>query len=301
MVSKAIIEFARSVEENYENAKYWEFEKLLGAGGFGVAILAREREYIGAYRKRIAIKLAQPAGVRSLQKEIEWLKILNGGKHIVEMLAYCDDLIAAANEADKRNKLMETIESAFVNFGKLSTVPPMTAFDTLAGVKGPALALEYIEGGDLLNFIRPGDGLDEHYVGQTLKLIDFGAAFDYLVPRNGPQDNLYDAAQIIVNLFDTLPMRKVVVRWENIDTRAGAILPIGGQDPMSYIDMELRHLIARCMDTSPYRRPPLEEVLRITTQAVFTRKPASFPEPRLETNHAIRRWWQQILYDASDE
>ncbi|KAF2971817.1 hypothetical protein GQX73_g1711 [Xylaria multiplex] len=364
----AVLDFAKSVEENYENAKYWEFEKLLGAGGYGVAILAREKEYIGAHRKRIAIKLAQPAGVRALQKEIEWLKRLNGAKHIVEMRAYCDDLIAASKEAEKRDKLTETIENAFANFGKLETVPPITAFDTLAGVKGPALGLEYIEGGDLLHFIYlklrpkeerppnrvlwslffcfvratigmaypigapigtpailetipddgrparhmvhgdlalrnvmigPGDDLDEHYAGQTLKLIDFGLAFDYLIPRNAPQDNIYDCAEMIVNLFDTHPMRKVIVRWENIDTRAGAIIPMDGEeDPLPKVDLELRRLIARCMDTSPYRRPPLEEVLRITTHAVLTRKPDSFPEPRRETDSAIREWWQQFMYNA---
>ncbi|GAW12380.1 hypothetical protein ANO14919_017460 [Xylariales sp. No.14919] len=367
MVRQAAIDLARSVEQNYAQSKYWEFERFLGAGSYGVAVLVRERKDTSKPRTRMAVKLAQAAGVRELQKEIMWLKTLNGAKHIVKILAYCDDLVAASKEAAKQSAASGVLRA--VRRSNTAPVPIMTAFDTLVGMKGPALAIEYIEGSDLLHFIRdgllrkgerppnkvlwslflclvratigmaypigaaigeppiletipddarperaivhgdvaprnvmiqPGDELGEHKIGQSLKLIDFGAAFEFLTPNGGPQGNLYDAAEIIINLFGNLPMRKVVVTWESYDTRAGIILPQNGEDPFPEVDLELRSLLARCMYTSPYRRPPLDEVFEIANNAVTTKNEGAFPNPERETPDAIRAFWQKFFFDLPE-
>ncbi len=75
MPPRAVTEFARSMENNFETSKYWEFERILGLGSFGVTILLKEREHAVEHRKRIALKLAQVGGVKQLENEIKWLRV----------------------------------------------------------------------------------------------------------------------------------------------------------------------------------------------------------------------------------
>jgi hypothetical protein len=69
------------VKNNFETSRYWEYEKTLGNGSYGVAVLLRERESVGAnsgmpnHRRRMAVKLALPLGVRELAAELKWLKV----------------------------------------------------------------------------------------------------------------------------------------------------------------------------------------------------------------------------------
>ncbi|KAI0910688.1 kinase-like protein [Ustulina deusta] len=367
MPPRAVTEFARSMENNFETSKYWEFERILGLGSFGVTVLLKEREHAVEHRKRIALKLAQVGGIKQLENEIKWLRRLHGAKHIVKMLASCDDLVAAAREHGRGDRLTAFIDSTLWIFGKLRRVPPITAFDTLAGVKGPALALEYLEHGDLLRFkeeldrlnahppnrilwslflcliractgmaypvgrpletasiletmpsdgrewkymihgdIAPrnimlgyADGLNEHFTSPALKMIDFGAATQFPTPGIALESNIHGVASIIANLIDHGPMRRETVDWENHTTLAGAILPSPhGHDPYPSVDLELRGLVARCMYTGPSKRPSLEEVLAITSNAVLTKTAVSFPDPTQETNGAIRAFWQRLIFDA---
>lgn len=60
-------------------SKYWEYEKFLGNGAFGVTVLLREKAYLVARQKRIALKLARKGGVPwaadQLRREIGRLKV----------------------------------------------------------------------------------------------------------------------------------------------------------------------------------------------------------------------------------
>ncbi|TGJ85771.1 hypothetical protein E0Z10_g2974 [Xylaria hypoxylon] len=323
----------------------------------------RERELLVNGEEAIGkgIKLANPT---LTYRPAGGLYKLHGAKHIIQILASCPDLVAAANDPERRNRFSTLLDNTISRFGILSRVPPITAFDTLVGVQGPALALEYLDGGDLLHFIResigerppnrvlwslflclvracigmaypierpigapliletipndgrreldlvhsdiaprnvmigPEDGLEEHGTGQSLKLIDFGAAFEFGGATGGSANNIENIAEIMANVLDFLPMEKQVITWEGYETRAGVILPKYGFDPCPMIDMELRTLIARCMSVNPSRRPTLEEALEQATNAVSTKTPNSFPDPEMETDRAIREYWQEVTYDA---
>ncbi|KAI1425844.1 kinase-like protein [Xylaria sp. FL1777] len=353
MRTRATIELANRIKNNFETSKYWEFEETLGAGSFGIAVLLKERKHAVEHVKRIAVKLAQSPGVKQLQNEIEWLKKLHGGMHIVKMLASCDDLVAAANEPEERNRLTEFIDRTLETFSKIRQIPPITAFDTLVGMKGPALAIEYLENGDFLHFkqalhrakIRPPnrvlrslflcliracigmaypigrtlgtpsiletiptdgrhptnmihgdiaprnimlgslDNLDEHSASVALKMIDFGSAVEYQGIGYAVASNIRDVA--------------MVVPWEGSDTQATVILPTpDGRDPYPSVDLELRDLIARCMYSDPYKRPSLEQLLEIASNAVQTKTPQSFPNPEQESDAAVRAFWKRFAYDA---
>ncbi|KAI0966408.1 kinase-like domain-containing protein [Xylaria arbuscula] len=132
---------AQEIEVLFETSSYWEYEKLLGYGGFGVAILLRQKGESEADKQRMALKVALPPAAEDLRTEIEWLKKLHGSKHIVQILASCD----RPSRLDWDKNLQVTEEQP---------LPPQTAFGSLAQLEGPVVALEYIENGDLLTFFR---------------------------------------------------------------------------------------------------------------------------------------------------
>ncbi|KAI1314232.1 hypothetical protein F5Y03DRAFT_402459 [Xylaria venustula] len=127
---------AQEIQTHFETSSYWEYEKLLGYGGFGLAILLRQKGE-GPHRHRMALKVALPPAAEDLRTEIEWLK------HIVRVLASCDR--PSRLDWDNNKKLQVTEQQP---------LPPQTAFGSLAQLEGPVLALEYIENGDLLTLFR---------------------------------------------------------------------------------------------------------------------------------------------------
>ncbi|KAI1821835.1 kinase-like protein [Xylaria intraflava] len=141
-----------NAKKYFEAAEYWEFEKCLGRGSFGMAVLLREKKRFVQRSRRMAVKVALARGREQLENEIKWLKVLRGGKHIVKMLASCRNL-ATSNEATERmERYMELLEVTIPQHSKLQRLPPSSAFVGLAGMQGPAMALEYIEGRSLLDF-----------------------------------------------------------------------------------------------------------------------------------------------------
>jgi hypothetical protein len=69
--------FAKQVRDHFACSRYWEYEKKLGSGAFGVAVLLKEKGTLGPLlpRRRMALKLAQQLGERELLNEIRWLKV----------------------------------------------------------------------------------------------------------------------------------------------------------------------------------------------------------------------------------
>ncbi|KAI1422057.1 hypothetical protein F5Y12DRAFT_800187 [Xylaria sp. FL1777] len=139
----------------FETSSYWEYEKTLGHGGYGLAILLRQKAEFGPHRHRIALKVAFPNVANELRNEIKWLKHLHGSKHIVRILASCDK--PSRQDWDKEPQIQEQ-----------QPVPPQTAFNSLAQLEGPVVALEYIENGDLLTFFRRMTVDDVHMPNRML-------------------------------------------------------------------------------------------------------------------------------------
>ncbi|KAI1305725.1 kinase-like protein [Xylaria venustula] len=356
------------MQNNFQTSKYWEFERVLGAGTFGLAVLLKEKDHAVNNVKRMTLKLAQSFGAEQLENEIHWLKRLHGAKHIVKMLASCDDLVSHVKETEKWNALTQDIDLAIERSGDIENIPPITAFDTLNGMWGPALAIEYLENGDLWAFVqqldqqgtippnrvlwsfflclvracigmaspigssldqpsiletiptdgRPPfqlnhgdialrnimlgslDGLDEHKASPPIKLIDFGSATEDSRRGESPvSTNIRAIAQIIGDIIELDTMRERLVKCRGKRTYAGILLPDpSGYDPYPMVDRELRDLLARCMYENWQDRPRLQELLYITSRAVLTKTPESFPDPAKETDAAIRQFWQRFIYDA---
>ncbi|KAI0443891.1 kinase-like protein [Xylaria telfairii] len=135
------------------HSKYWEYEKFLGNGAYGVTVLLREKAYLVARQKRIALKLSMRgrAAASLLKREIELLKQLRGAKHIVRMLASCENVRELRKSQLRKQKI--SLTRVFARFGPLVRIPPITVFDALDTVLDvPAAALEYLDKGDLLSF-----------------------------------------------------------------------------------------------------------------------------------------------------
>ncbi|KAI0515060.1 kinase-like domain-containing protein [Xylaria bambusicola] len=139
----------------FATSKYWEFEKPLGHGGYGVAILLRQKAEFGPHTQRIALKVALHREADELRNEIKWLKQVHGSKHIVRIVASCEK--PSQPDWDTEPQIQEH-----------QPLPPQTAFNCLAQLEGPVLALEYIENGSLLDFFWRMQDEDVHMSNRML-------------------------------------------------------------------------------------------------------------------------------------
>ncbi|KAI8634188.1 kinase-like protein [Xylariaceae sp. FL1651] len=150
------ITLAKLIKGYFETSDYWEYEKTLGNGSYGLAILLKQKGDLGERglrigQQRMAVKIALESAAQELRAEIRWLKRLNGAKHIVRILASCDDVAEASK--DRRASSKRLARRVQARFMRLLRVPPRTAFDSLAALQGPVLALEYLENGDMVDLL----------------------------------------------------------------------------------------------------------------------------------------------------
>ncbi|KAI3323471.1 hypothetical protein HD806DRAFT_544217 [Xylariaceae sp. AK1471] len=150
-------ELANEIQHAFSRSKIWEYEKLLGNGGYGVTVLLRDKDPLRLHnRRRVVLKRSlfpHLLGVNlmnsELVKEIDSLKMLRGNSHHAQMLAYCEDVAQLAANANRSrfrsraSRIFARVRSAFRN-------PPATALRALSHLGGPAILLEYLENGTLL-------------------------------------------------------------------------------------------------------------------------------------------------------
>ncbi|TRX94052.1 hypothetical protein FHL15_005130 [Xylaria flabelliformis] len=327
-MSQQVSLLARKIQDYLVTSSHWEYEKLLGNGAFGLAVLLRQKGENGPHRHRMAVKFALGSAADELRSEISWLK------------------------PDQE------VSSGFID---------QTAFRSLAGIQGPVLALEYIENGDLLSLFRRmfkddvhlpnrmlwslylcmiracigmaypigrpigspsiletipidgtppqgithndvaprnimlgiGDRLDEHHLGNVFKLIDFGKARTLPDPDMGPQKNLRAISVLIaffINMADI--NQREVVAYKGFGTRAGQLLPQFWGDPYPWLDPDLAGLIAECLYIDQENCPTLEEALERASDAVLNKTAASFSEPEEETDYAINQFVQTYILNC---
>ncbi|KAI1746027.1 kinase-like protein [Xylaria scruposa] len=148
---RAVRDFSDEVKGRFESASYWEYERFLGNGTYGMTVLLREKDQLAAADpKRIALKLAKRgnrAGTLQLRNELKFLKILRGAMHIVNMVASCDDL-NSVNGGDVASRSV---------FGPLQAL-----------MQGPAVALEYLDQGDLVTLKIDIDNFQQRMPNRVL-------------------------------------------------------------------------------------------------------------------------------------
>ncbi|KAI0869900.1 hypothetical protein GGS24DRAFT_505295 [Hypoxylon argillaceum] len=133
--------FFTHLSQNYEN-EYWGFEKRLGFGAFGFTALLKRKGSSAHPIQRMAVKFALGTSklrTNTLKNEIETLKEVNGASHLVSILASCSDIVKAAASRQSGDPDMQ--------------IPGSEVFEGLAGIVGPAVALEYLEYGDMMGII----------------------------------------------------------------------------------------------------------------------------------------------------
>ncbi|KAI1127798.1 hypothetical protein F5Y10DRAFT_265816 [Nemania abortiva] len=148
------------VENSFLKSRFWELEKALGHGSYGVVLLIRDRfRGLPLKRRRVVLKvpIGDERGHRDLIHEIRILRIFRRCSHIGQMLANSED-VADANRPKRSFKsiMSETLQ---ILRGRLR--PPVdTVFDALrqSRIKGPAMLLEYLENGSLLALYMKAQG-----------------------------------------------------------------------------------------------------------------------------------------------
>ncbi|KAI8953354.1 hypothetical protein F4801DRAFT_588277 [Xylaria longipes] len=158
-MSQQALLLANEIRGYFETSSYWEYERLLGNGTFGLAVLLRQKAEYGPHRHRMAVKVALASSAAELQSEIMWLK------HIVQILASCDNLVRPDQGPFQR--LHQHVPPVMLT-GSSSGFIERTAFDSLAGIQGPVLALEYLENGDMLSLFKRMFNDDVHLSNRML-------------------------------------------------------------------------------------------------------------------------------------
>ncbi|KAI1326271.1 hypothetical protein F5Y16DRAFT_232717 [Xylariaceae sp. FL0255] len=122
---------------------YWEFERNLYNGENNQIVLLRLKrspetgQHVqGSKRRRMAVKLAKREREFLLSIEMNIMRGMNGARHIVEVVALCNDLVQAV----KTRRSKRNVEFPYA--------PPL-AFEGFVGLGGPAMAMEFLEHGSL--------------------------------------------------------------------------------------------------------------------------------------------------------
>ncbi|KAF2963423.1 hypothetical protein GQX73_g10149 [Xylaria multiplex] len=138
----------------------------------------------------------------------------------------------------------------------------------------------------------------EHSIIPPVKLIDFGLAEEH--ERSVP-DNLLGIATNVLWLIigGYVPLGAPYAIHKGKPTMGGVLLPnpVTGEDPLPWLDRDLRNIILECMARREEDRPSLEKVLNIAKEAVGQRG-AEFYGPQ-ESDGAIQYFIQTYVYDAN--
>ncbi|KAI2601812.1 kinase-like domain-containing protein [Hypoxylon sp. NC1633] len=184
----------------------FNFERVIGCGAFGLVFSVIEK-IPGNRTRRLAVKRSLvPQEEDDLRNEIQWLQRLRGAEHIVRMLAYRDDpeprvLPRNARTASQRRR--------------------RALQDSLAGLVGPVVVLEYLENGNLAQVFNgrliKHDQLLPNRVLWSFFLCMTRACVALAYPLNGAGDQ--------PNQLETLPVDgREPSRVEHADLHMGNIM-----------------------------------------------------------------------------
>ncbi|KAI1146518.1 kinase-like protein [Nemania diffusa] len=294
--------FSTHLSQNYEN-EYWEFEKRLGFGAFGFTALLK--------------------GKGSSAHLIQRMAEVNGASHLVSILASCSDIVKAAASRQSGDPDMQ--------------IPGSEVFEGLAGIVGPAVALEYLEYGDMMGIITSTNA--QRSIGLSLykkvteeerdspipdappAVIRASVGLAYppglpigsdpileelpsdpsleTVPAIGHCD--FNTRNIMLSLGDG-PEHEIGVMAKLIDFGLVERQRWGSAmnifDAAVWLDPELRDFLARCMYEDEDKRPTLREALPVVQNAVDSKTAMSFPEPDMETESAVTAFVQEFIFNV---
>ncbi|KAI8623297.1 kinase-like domain-containing protein [Xylariaceae sp. FL1651] len=161
---------ATELRNYFARSKIWQYERALGNGAYGVAVLLRQPDHVKGRGKRVVLKRALRNGAAELRHEILVLKMLRGSSHSAQMLACCEDLAAFAIPGRSIFGLTSQISTLLSRVKRLFYSPPnlQTVFRTLRELEGPAILQEYVENGTLTDLQERMKVKDIHLPNRVL-------------------------------------------------------------------------------------------------------------------------------------
>ncbi|GAW26434.1 putative g2-specific protein kinase nima protein [Rosellinia necatrix] len=135
----------------FANTGLWELERLLGNGSYGVTVLLRDRNPLRVRGRHRRVVLKRPLlphqGVEDFATEIAALRLMRSNAHHGQMIAGTHNIAeyraGRSTTTAAARRVLRRVRAAFSN-------PPENVFRVLSVFEGPAILLEYIEGGNLL-------------------------------------------------------------------------------------------------------------------------------------------------------
>ncbi|KAI1110469.1 hypothetical protein F5Y14DRAFT_465639 [Nemania sp. NC0429] len=148
----AIAEF-RTLKASFSGSRLWEAEKLLGHGSFGFTALLRDKSLLrGRSQRKYVLKrsLVPHRGTDDITNEIGGLELLRGSTHLVNIIASTGDVA----EYRKKKNSGSVVRRAMKRLKRTWDNPPTNVFKVLSISEGPAMLLEYIPNGSLLDLMN---------------------------------------------------------------------------------------------------------------------------------------------------
>ncbi|KAI0970459.1 kinase-like domain-containing protein [Xylaria arbuscula] len=133
----------------------WEFEKILGHGAFGLTTLLKDKDPLHIrrnnprrYPRRVVLKrpLVADRDVQDFYVESKELEALRGHAHIAHLVDYTHTVEIFRSRAGRTADFLRRILRRVTN-------PPENIFKSLAYHDGPAIILDYLDNGPLLDFV----------------------------------------------------------------------------------------------------------------------------------------------------
>ncbi|KAI0502807.1 hypothetical protein F5B22DRAFT_652717 [Xylaria bambusicola] len=140
---------------NFAGNPAWELEKVLGNGAFGITVLLVDKDPLhirrdrNRRRRRIVLKrqLASDRGMTDFLTEMRALEELRGHAHIAQIIDSTVDTQYFRSRSGRTAEFLRRILRSLTNH-------PENIFKAVAHHRGPAILLEYLEGGSLYTFAR---------------------------------------------------------------------------------------------------------------------------------------------------
>ncbi|KAI1296239.1 kinase-like domain-containing protein [Xylaria venustula] len=139
---------AKEVRDYFNGLPEFQYEYMVGVGGYGVALCVRHTTSSERSRRLIVKRARHEAFADDLRNEIDIMSKLNGSAHIAGVVGYKDDREIENQQPQRRRlRLLRRLATS------LSREPrrhhPQPSSDFLIGLSGPTLVLDYLENGTL--------------------------------------------------------------------------------------------------------------------------------------------------------
>ncbi|KAI0408852.1 hypothetical protein F4802DRAFT_616651 [Xylaria palmicola] len=141
----------RQLQQIFAVNKLWELEKYLGQGSYGVTVLLKARDpFHIRSRRRVVLKRAVPRigneTTQDFAREIKALNHVRGKAHHAQIIEGTTDVTKFWTGDGRARLALRKIFAPFRNRN------PVSVLKILSGYNGPAILLEYIENGSLVQF-----------------------------------------------------------------------------------------------------------------------------------------------------